>query len=326
MKRLGAALLVLGLWVSVAQGQAPYPGGWPSLSQGVFAGQVIDGNGIPLRESEIAIRLPGKGFRIGDPDGFTVQALIASPVDGTKSLIPLNLLGAEIRRNTLKLFVDGPVSNGSIIGLAPDVLTWKGRPYQPGDITLNDARRFMSPKQAALWGKAYTPTDQNLFPIQTYPGASPAVGIPQPTDPAVVRAHLKQHFQRFVKAGKLKPWEMRRLLERFDNPLQRASFIDPVTGQFEPHLMAMMLTTAGTPGEGAIKALLDGENPIGKPAKVEYRELPNNRIAESLFVTDEQGVRQWVIAMNPLLEDEPFQAGSGADPAAITEALGYGFA
>ena len=39
--------------------------------------------------------------------------------------------------------------------------------------------------------------------------------------------------------------------------------------------MAMVLATAGTSGEEAIKAILDGENPIGQPAKVEYRELPN---------------------------------------------------
>jgi len=225
MKRLTIALLWLGLSVSVAQAQ--YQGGWPNLSQGVFAKQVIDGNGIPLRESEITIVLPGKGFLISNPDGFSVQARVASPIDGTKSLVPLNVLEAAIVGNTLKLFVDGPVSNGSIIAFAPNALTWKGQPYRPGDITLNDVRRFMSAKQAALWGKAYTPTNQNLFPIQTSPGASPAVGIPQPTDPAVVRANLEQHFQRFVKAGKLKPWEMRRLLERFDNPLQRASCNGP---------------------------------------------------------------------------------------------------
>ena len=36
-----------------------------------------------------------------------------------------------------------------------------------------------------------------------------------------------------------------------------------------------------------------------------------SRIAESLFVLNEQGVAvQWIIAMHPLLKDEPFQTGS----------------
>jgi len=284
------------------------------LSSRVFARQVIDENGIPLRESEITLRLPGSGFQVVNENGFSVQALIASPLDGSKNLIPLNVLGAEVENGqTLKLHVDGPVSKGSVIAFGSGALTRYGQPYQLGDITLNDARRFLSPQQAALWGKAYEPTDVDLFPIQTYPGSTPAVGIPQPTDEFTVRANLEEHFQRFVDAGKLKPREMRRLLEHFDEPEQQALFVDPVTGQFEPHLMAMVLTTAGTPSEGAIKVILNGENPTGKAALVQYSEdLPINRIAESTFVTDTNGQVQWVILVNPLMKEEPFQAGSAS--------------
>lgn len=42
------------------------------LSSRVFARQVIDENGIPLRESEITIGLPGRGFQINNPNGFSV--------------------------------------------------------------------------------------------------------------------------------------------------------------------------------------------------------------------------------------------------------------
>ena len=207
--------------------------------------------------------------------------------------------------------MDGPVSKGSAIEFAPDALTRNGLPYQSGAIALKHPRRFLSPQQAALWGKAYEPSDVDLFPIQTHPGASPAVGIPQPTDEFPVRANLEEHFQRFVDAGKMKPRQMRRLLERFDDPEQQASFVDPDTGQFEPHLMAMVLATAGTPGEGAIRAIIDGQNPTGRPAKVICGDVLNTRggFALSDIVKDAQGQDQWQITMDYLLKNEPFQAG-----------------
>lgn len=158
-------------------------------------------------------------------------------------------------------------------------------------------------------GQGLEPTDVDLFPIQTYPGASPAVGIPQPTDEFTVRANLEEHFQRFVDARKMKRGLMRRLLERFDDPKQQALFVDPATGQFEPHLMAMVLATAGTPGEGAIKALLDGQNPTARPAKVVYGELNSlDALAKADIVKDAQGGDQWLITADNELKQEPFPA------------------
>ncbi len=284
------------------------PGRGNQNNRDVSVSQVTNEQGIPQRESQISIRIPN-GSQIANPDGFNVQSMIANPLDGSQNLTPMNITRSEINGRSLNLFVDGPVSNGSQISIAEGALTnRRGQPQAARDITLDNPRKFQSPEQAALWGKAFEASNINLFPGTVFPGSQPPQPIPQSTDPSVVRQDLNDHFQRFVDAGKMNPGQMNRMLKIYDNEKYREVFTDPNTGQFEPQLMAAVLGTAGTPGQGTISAIIGGKNDTGRPARVVYGELPPGLLGGASVQPDPaDGLDRWFITVNPVLRNEPFQ-------------------
>jgi hypothetical protein len=269
------------------------------------AQQVTDATGIPLRESELLLWVPGLPAGLTEAD-FAFEVLVQNPADGVELFVLLDILAVVPKGNgVLSLFVDGPVSTGSLLWVSPDVSGMAGGEL----IELNTLARFLSPSEAALWGKAYEPTNPDLFPSSVYDN-TPAQGIPQSTDPAVVREDLRQHFDAHIQAGRLQPALADLLLRWFDDAEKRQGFIDPTTGVFEPQLMAMVLATAGTPGQGSIPAIIGGKNETGWPAQVFYADLPGQRIAEAEVIQDPKGQDQWIVRLNSRMRNEPFQVSS----------------
>jgi hypothetical protein len=292
------------------------------------AQQVTDASGTPLRESEIILRVPVLPAGITEED-FAFEVLVKNPADGVELFVLLDILAVVPKANrVLSVFVDGPVSTGSLLWISPDVsgmaggklieLNTPARFLSPSEAALwgkptrtfpvpTPRTKFLSPSEAALWGKAYEPTNIDLFPANVY-GGMPSQGIPQSTDPAVVREDLRQHFAAYIQTGRLHPALADLLLRWFDDVEKRQGFIDPTTGVFEPQLMAMVLATGGTPGQGSISAIIGGKNDTGRPARVVYYgELPPGSLAGASVQPDPiDGQDRWIITIHPLLRNEPF--------------------
>lgn len=231
--------------------------------QGADAEQVVEG-GVRLRRSTLRLSFAGAAV-LCDAAGLAVETAVVDPVSGEAGLRPLPVMGASVEGGALIVVVEGPVSEGSRLSVA-DGAVIAGEAALGGSGTLSGT--LLSPAEAALWFKAYEPTEIDLFPAASYPGASAPVQLPIRSE-AEIRAELDAHLGRVVTAGRIDEARRGELLALFDDPAVRENFRDD-DGTFQPFLLAATLATAGTSGESTIDALIGGVNATGQPARVRF--------------------------------------------------------
>jgi hypothetical protein len=121
-------------------------------------------------------------------------------------------------------------------------------------------------------------------------------------DPDVVLADLRRLLDLKVDKGMLSRERADEVLALWDDPTAREVFTS--VGTFEPQLLAALLALAGTIGEPAIDAVLDGERSTGYPVKVRYAEQPVDLTAQ---VKKSAETDEVLIRFSPTARNEQFE-------------------
>lgn len=220
--------------------------------------------------------------------GVRLQVAVRDPASGTVVARTVAVTDVALRGGQLDITAGGPVSRDTRLFFAAGALRRAdGGGSAPARLTVDGP---LSPAQAALWFKAYVPSDHALFPKTFFyrssanPRLQKAAPVPalRPafTSDAALLAALKTHYERFIRAGHLTQDRARRYLALVHDPTARRVFIGP-DGIFRPLLMAAVLANAGTIGEPAIAALIGGDNVTGRPARVLFDATIQGHLAET---------------------------------------------
>lgn len=270
--------------------------------------QVVE-DGVPQPRSELIIQF-AEALDVTTPDGIDVRTPIVDPTTGDRVTRTVDVLDAAATGTSLRLVVDGPVSQGSVVSFAEGSLLVDGQPTRAFGHRLDGD--FDSPERAAQWFKAYEPTNVDYFEPQLYPTARPPQQYDVDDDPDAVRARLAAHLDRFVERERLSESERDATLARFDSPDVRTQFRDE-SGQFDPELLAGVLANAGTVARGIDAVLIDGQNQFGHPYMVRRQptvsggcmEVRVSRGKPAIFVDPRLGGEPFVV-LAPLFAHEGF--------------------
>jgi hypothetical protein len=235
------------------------------------AEQVVEG-GLPLNRTRLAFAVPD-GVTVDAERfaaGLDVRVNVRDPVDDRVKPRQIPVSDVAVDEDEIEVIVAGPVSDGS------EVTVLGGLSPIPGKTTLQTGT---TPTEAALWFKAYRPFGdarenfaRNLW--------TDTLNVVERTseDPDVVLADLRRLLDLKVDKGMLSRERADEVLALWDDPTAREVFTS--VGTFEPQLLAALLALAGTIGEPAIDAVLDGERSTGYPVKVRYAEQPVDLTAQ----------------------------------------------
>jgi hypothetical protein len=258
--------------------------------------QVVEA-GVPQPQSVLTVRF-ARSVDVVDPAGIDLRIPIVDPATGTEGTRRLDVLDATATGGTLRLVVDGPVSQGAVVSFAAGSVLVDGERTRAFEQRLDGA--LESPERATQWFKAYEPTNVDHFDPGVYRQSTPPREYEVDGDPTAVRRRLAAHLDRFVGRGRLSALEREGALDRFDSPTARALFVDE-TGSFDPELLAGVLANAGTVGRGIEAVIIDGENQFGHPYTVRRQPTVSGGCME---VRVDRG--KPTILVDPQLGGEPF--------------------
>ena len=252
------------------------------LNHSVSAQQIVQ-NGVPRRLTEVHIPFRA-ALTLSKPQALSIRVPILDPLKDTLQFRQPAIRNTRIHDNQLILQIDGPISRGVELSVDVGALSMEGQPIAAGTVRLTSAR-LLTPMQAALWLKPYTPISTAFYQATQQRAV-------QSNDLGTVAHDLRTLLLKRARSGRIEVREIETLMTRL---YQQDGM--PV------HLKAAVLATAGTLFERVIPIILDGANRTGNPIVVDYQELCCDELARVYFSANPY--RQYIF-FHPTARFEPF--------------------
>lgn len=246
--------------------------------------------------------------------GARLDVRVLDPSTGVETYLPASVETISVSAKRLRMVVNGPVSEGSVLSLERGLFLSDGRANLAGEIELKKyhfgkRRKFrrnrrqhrridrynrwvdnynryydsplISPLDATAWFKAFAPLAPEQF--LTYGRSQPERGTRQPFETDEVFANLEAHLQKKVEVGLLDEVRAAEVLAMYYDPAVQDIFTDQY-GQLNTHLLASTLATSGTVLDGTLEVFL-GDNDTGAPARVYYGTPTRQEYDLEVFIT-----------------------------------------
>lgn len=259
------------------------------------AEQLRGSDGAPRNASLVRI-LFDQPVSLADGRAISIAAMATDPASGLRARIAIPLLSVHAQSaRELRLVTGRQVPRGAAVTFAAGAL--HGVAATSATVVAEVAQSDLEARHFVLALRAFAGSDASVLP-QRRVGAIPVALLPAPR-----RQTLYHDFAQFMRRkqalGLISAETFQALLARYHAPETRAVV---------PHetLRAALLSLAGTAFEGAIAAVLDGDNQSGRPyAAVSFgRSMPAAVVAEGRLRRD----GAFEIILNRRYRHEPFAA------------------